>query len=91
MTDSTTEVPTAAIEQRITEFLEARTKRTWEPEVDLFASGVVSSLFAMELVVFVESTFDIAVERGDLALDNFRSVRAMTSLVTRLQGVAGDA
>ncbi|MBT3155288.1 acyl carrier protein [Streptomyces sp. CHD11] len=91
MTDSTTELSVAAIEQRIGEFLEARTKRTWEPEVDLFTSGAVSSLFAMELVVFVESTFGVAVERGDLAMDNFRTVRTMSTLVTRLRGGVIDA
>lgn len=90
MTDSITELPVAAIEQRLGDFLEAKTKKTWEPEVDLFASGTVSSLFAMELVVFVESTFDVAVEGADLAMDNFRTVRAMSSLVTRLRsGGAG--
>ncbi|RKT53852.1 acyl carrier protein [Saccharothrix australiensis] len=84
MTESATLTETA-IEERIQEFLTAKTKLRWEPEVDLFASGVVSSLFAMELVVFVESTFDVAVEGPDLALDNFRTVRSMSALVTRLR------
>ncbi|WP_323747451.1 acyl carrier protein [Catenulispora rubra] len=79
------------IERQISEFLEARTKAAWEPEADLFASGVVSSLFAMELVVFVEGTFDVEVEGADLAMDNFRTVRAMSSLVTRLRGAGADA
>ena len=86
MTDSTIASSVAEIEQRIGAFLEEKTKVAWEPEVDLFASGVVSSLFAMELVVFVEGTFGILVEGADLALDNFRSLRAMSSLVTRLRG-----
>ncbi|WP_089154407.1 acyl carrier protein [Micromonospora sp. NBS 11-29] len=90
MTDSTAELTATDIEQRIGEFLEARTKKSWEPEVDLFASGAVSSLFAMELVVFVESTFDVAVEGSDLALDNFRTLRRMSALVTRLRGSGGE-
>ncbi|MEI5033113.1 acyl carrier protein [Streptomyces sp. CA-278952] len=85
MTDSAIDLPVAAIEQRIGEFLESKTKMTWEPEVDLFASGAVSSLFAMELVVFVESTFGVTVEGPDLAMDNFRTVRTMSTLVTRLR------
>ncbi|MCM2389946.1 acyl carrier protein [Streptomyces albipurpureus] len=89
MTDSTITSSVADIEQRIGEFLKAKTKTTWEPEVDLFASGTVSSLFAMELVVFVEGTFGVTVEGADLALDNFRTLRSMSSLVTRLRG--GDA
>ncbi|MFF7247180.1 acyl carrier protein [Embleya sp. NPDC008237] len=89
MTDATTDLTVADIEQRIGEFLEAKTRATWEPEVDLFASGAVSSLFAMELVVYVEGTFGVAVEGADLAMDNFRTVRAMSSLVTRLR-TGGD-
>jgi methoxymalonate biosynthesis acyl carrier protein len=89
MTDSTTELTADAIAQRIGEFLETKTKRTWEPDVDLFASGAVTSLFAMELVVFVEGAFDIAVEGPDLAIDNFRTVKSVTALVTRLRG-GGD-
>ncbi|MEU5628579.1 acyl carrier protein [Streptomyces tendae] len=85
MTDSTTGLTVDAIEQRIGEFLEAKTKRTWEPDVDLFASGAVTSLFAMELVVFVEGAFGIAVEGPDLAIDNFRTVKSVTALVTRLR------
>ncbi|MEU0939849.1 MULTISPECIES: acyl carrier protein [unclassified Embleya] len=89
MTDQTTDLTVADIEQRIGEFLQAKTRLTWEPEVDLFASGAVSSLFAMELVVFVESTFGVAVEGADLAMDKFRTVRSMSSLVTRLR-TGGD-
>jgi methoxymalonate biosynthesis acyl carrier protein len=91
MTDAATTSSVEEIERRIGKFLEAKTQAVWEPETDLFASGVVSSLFAMELVVFVEGTFDIEVEGADLAIDNFRSVRAMSSLVTRLRGAGADA
>lgn len=69
-------------------FLEQRTKRAWSSGADLFASGVVSSLFAMELVVHVESAFGVTVDGPDLTLDNFRSVDAMTDLVLRLRGEA---
>lgn len=73
------------IEEKLQQFLKAKTKQTWEPDADLFRSGVVSSLFAMELVVFVESTFGVAVEGPDLLLDNFRTVRSMSALVLRLR------
>lgn len=50
---------------------------------DIFATGYVNSMFAMQLVQYVESTFGIAVESEDLELDNFRSIDALTSLVLR--------
>ncbi|MEU7576070.1 phosphopantetheine-binding protein [Streptomyces sp. NPDC041068] len=75
-------------EKEILRFLEARTKRSWETDQDLFASGV-SSLFAMELVVHLEKTFAVEIRSGDLRLDNFRTVTSMTALVDRLRTAAG--
>jgi len=91
MTDSlSATTPTAeAISENLQEFLLSRTKQAWEPDVDLFASGVVSSMFAMELVVHVEKTFDVMVLGEDLAVDNFRTVDKMTGLVLRLSENSG--
>ena len=55
---------------------------------DMFASGYVNSLFAMQLVQFVESDFGITVESDDLELDNFRTINAITALVQRKSGAA---
>jgi acyl carrier protein len=51
---------------------------------DIFSLGYVNSLFAMELVVFVESHFEISIPNDELNLDNFRTVKVMTDLVGRL-------
>lgn len=55
---------------------------------DIFATGFVNSMFAMQLVQFVEQTFGIAVESEDLEIDNFRSIDAIAALVERKQGAA---
>ncbi|MFH8562247.1 acyl carrier protein [Streptomyces sp. NPDC017988] len=91
MSEPTTVRPMSAEEVRaeLKRFLEERTKTDWAPDTDLFATGGVSSLFAMELVVHVEKTFGIAVEGADLRIDNFRTVNTMTELVLRL--AAADA
>lgn len=54
---------------------------------DIFATGFVNSMFAMQLVQFVEGTFGVAVESEDLEIDNFRSVDAITALVERKSAV----
>ncbi|MEV0455754.1 acyl carrier protein [Catellatospora methionotrophica] len=72
-------------ETTILAFIEDHTKISWEPDTDLFASGSVTSLFALELVVFLERTFGVAVTGEDLTLANFRTVAAMTALVDRLR------
>jgi methoxymalonate biosynthesis acyl carrier protein len=50
---------------------------------DLFGAGLVNSLFAMQVVLFVEKAFGLAVENDDLDLDNFRSIDALVALVSR--------
>lgn len=62
------------------------------PQVDFGASqnifelGFVNSLFAMELVMFVEKTFLVTIPNDELRIDNFRSAEAMADLVGRLSG-----
>jgi methoxymalonate biosynthesis acyl carrier protein len=54
---------------------------------DIFCAGIFSSLFAMQLVVFVESEFAIEVLSEDLDIANFSSVNAITHLVARKNAV----
>jgi methoxymalonate biosynthesis acyl carrier protein len=87
-------VTTEVIEESLIGFLTERVKAEVEPNQDLFASGLVSSMFAMQLVVHLEEAYDIAIIGPELKLDNFRTVRAMSALVQRLCGAsdaAGDA
>jgi methoxymalonate biosynthesis acyl carrier protein len=85
MTTAHSQPTTEEIGRRISAFLEERTKTVWEPDADLFASGAVSSLFAMELVIFLEEAFDIEIAGRDLRLDNFRTIVTMIGLVRRLR------
>ena len=77
-----------AIEKALLSFLTERVKAGVEPDQDLFASGLVSSMFAMQLVVHLEEAYDIAIIGPELKLDNFRTVQAMTSLVLRLRAAS---
>jgi methoxymalonate biosynthesis acyl carrier protein len=80
-----------AIEGALLSFLGKRIKTEVTADQDLFKSGLVSSMFAMELVVHLEESFDIAIIGPELKLDNFRTVQAMTALILRLRGAAGTA
>lgn len=87
--DQTSEVaPVTAetVEKALLDFLTERVSADIKPDQDLFGSGLVSSMFAMQLVVHLEEAYDIAIIGPDLKLDNFRTVQAMTALVLRLQG-----
>lgn len=50
---------------------------------DLFESGLVNSLFAIQLMTFIEKTFGVEVEADDLDITNFRSLNAATSFVLK--------
>ncbi len=72
----------------ITEFIEGRFPDIrLEPGDDIFALGFVNSLFAMELVMFLESTFAFTVPNEALRLDGFRTVLAMAALVKEHAGL----
>jgi methoxymalonate biosynthesis acyl carrier protein len=77
--------------KQITEFIQGRfPSLTIAPDDDIFALGFVNSLFAMELVMFLENTFVFAVPNEELNLDNFRSVTSMAGLVQRHAGVMAE-
>lgn len=55
---------------------------------DIFELGLVSSLMAMQLVLFVEKTMETRVESEDLDLDNFRSIDRMDAFMCKLSAPA---
>jgi len=50
---------------------------------DIFVSGLVNSLFAMQLVLFIEKEFQFKVEDEDLDINNFNTVAAMVGFIGR--------
>lgn len=50
---------------------------------NIFAMGIVNSLFAMQLVIFVEQEFNIAITNEELDIDNFSTINAMCSLIEK--------
>lgn len=50
---------------------------------DIFALGFVNSLFAIQLVGFVEKQFQISIGAEDLDIANFRSINSIADLVRR--------
>ncbi|MEV6946651.1 phosphopantetheine-binding protein [Streptomyces sp. NPDC051172] len=52
-----------------------------DDDVDLFASGYATSLFAIQLVLWVEQTFDLVVSDEDLDFANFSSIDAVAAFV----------
>jgi methoxymalonate biosynthesis acyl carrier protein len=87
----TATIAAEAVEQALLGFLAERVKDTVTPDQDLFKSGLVSSMFAMQLVVHLEEAYDIAIIGPELKLDNFRTVQTMTELVLRIRAASRPA
>jgi len=50
---------------------------------NLFESGIVNSLFAVQLMTFVERSFGIEIGMEDLDVENFKSVSATVAFISR--------
>jgi len=69
---------------RIREYLERTTRHPdLRDDQNIFEDGIVNSIFAVELVIFIEEQFGIAIENEDLDLANFASIDALSSFVSR--------
>ena len=74
---------TEEILEKVKSFLAQFISVSVADDEDLFASGLVNSLFAMQLVLFIEKEFSIKVENEDLDYDNFRTLNAITGFIKR--------
>src|SRR5262245_53395316 len=58
---------------------------------DIFAAGFVNSLFAMQLVLFVEKEFQVNLDEEDLQIENFRTIDAVAGLALRKAGAGNGS
>jgi len=54
---------------------------------NIFALGFVNSMFAMQLVLFIEKEFQVSIENEDLDIENFSTINAMVSLLESKKAV----
>ncbi|MCE3294289.1 MAG: hypothetical protein K0R65_3 [Crocinitomicaceae bacterium] len=73
------------VKEKVKEFLQKKIgqDKSFSLDDNIFKQGLVNSLFALELVVFLENTFSIAVENEDLNLENFNSVNNIDNFIAR--------
>lgn len=58
-------------------------KQDLEDDHDIFALGFVNSMFAMQLVLFIENEFGVAIDNEDLEIENFNTINAIAALIER--------
>jgi methoxymalonate biosynthesis acyl carrier protein len=50
---------------------------------DIFAGGYVNSLFAMQLIAWLEKEYRLTVDDADLQISNFSSIDAICAFIAR--------
>jgi len=70
--------------EKIKAFLLKYIKKTdLNEDDDIFQTRLVNSLFAMQLVLFIEKEFKIKVNNEDLDLKNFNSINSIAAFIER--------
>lgn len=72
-----------AVKHSIMSFLQDRLNvDVLSPEHDLVEAGILDSLMIVELVLYFEQTFAVALSLEDLEIENFATVVGMAAFVT---------
>lgn len=71
------------VKEAVVKFLEKYAGNNMpEDDENIFEKGIVNSLFAMQLVNFIEKEFDISVSNEELDIENFKSITSITEFVS---------
>lgn len=70
-------------ESQLRDFLQKSLGKSLASGDDIFFVGGASSLFAMELVMFIEKSFEIELDDSDLERENFNTIDAMVRLIDK--------
>ena len=76
------EIQTDIREFVLKQFPAARKRETGDHD-SLIEQGVVDSMGVLEIVTFIESTFEVTLTDDELMSDHFESIAAMAGLVHR--------
>jgi len=72
------------IKETITDFIfSSITIDDLDDDDNLFETGIINSLFAIQLMTFIEKSFGVEVTMDDLDIENFKSINATTSFVMK--------
>lgn len=53
----------------------------------IFEEGLVNSLFAIDLMTFLERNFEIKITMDDLDMENFKSVNIIYNFINKKRGI----
>jgi len=70
------------VKRKVNEYLSTILRnRSFKDDDNIFETGAINSLFAMQLVLFLEKEFEIEVNNEELSIDNFLTVEKIAEYV----------
>ncbi len=75
----------ASIQEQLVEFLSSITGQTITDGTELIDSGLLDSLTMMDLLVFVESDFEVRLDFQDIRPDLFKNPATISQLIAERQ------
>ncbi|MEQ8854706.1 phosphopantetheine-binding protein [Gimesia sp.] len=75
----------ASIQEQLVEFLNSVTGQTISDSTELIDSGLLDSLTMMDLLVFVESDFEVRLDFQDIRPDLFKNPATISQLIAERQ------
>jgi acyl carrier protein len=83
---STAVLVNSTVKEQLKEFLaEASGIPDIDDNTELFSTGIVNSLFAIQLVMYIEKAFEVPVNMDDLDFNNFSSINAIVEFIDSKQ------
>lgn len=55
--------------------------KDFEDDTNIFEKGMVNSLFAMQLVSFIEKEYNITIQNDEIDINNFKDVNSIVKLI----------
>jgi acyl carrier protein len=72
------------VQDQMQEYVEELAKQdNIDPSVNLFETGLLTSVHVLDLIAYIEERFGIVVSPDDLSIENFGSIDAMVTFVDK--------
>ena len=83
--------PDPIVDFIVSEFLSGTQPGDVSADQPLLSSGIIDSVGAMKLVLFLERTYGVEIDADDIMAGHLDTLRAITTLVADKQGARGRA
>jgi len=71
-------------------FVSNFTNKAIEDDTNLFEMGFISSLFGIQLIIYIEKTFEINLALEDISLEKLQTLESIASLIISARSIEGE-